>query len=204
VILVQLMMACNDMTIANESLAAWRAEQPGERAYRQLGAMRYFVRMQMSHLFEGLKIIEKIKDSPDLHAMVGRCDAQTQASFRFLEEYLPRGPHRADFERLLGRIRNNIGFHYDDNGRLIARALAAAAAEPHRRHSSITRGSTAHLWRFEPADEIVDRIVVRQIWGIPVGADVSAEADRIVVRLHDIQLKYVDFAGEFIWKLTAR
>jgi hypothetical protein len=49
VVLVRLMMACNDMTLANESLAEWKPEQPRDRAYRQLGAMRYFVRLQMGH-----------------------------------------------------------------------------------------------------------------------------------------------------------
>jgi hypothetical protein len=56
-IVVKLMMACNDMQLANEALSSWTQEQPRSRQYRQVGARMYFVRLQMAHLHEALNII---------------------------------------------------------------------------------------------------------------------------------------------------
>ena len=58
-IVVKLMMACNDMQLANEALSGWKEEQPRNRQYRQIGAKMYFVRVQMAHLHEALNIIEE-------------------------------------------------------------------------------------------------------------------------------------------------
>ena len=40
----------------------------------------YFVRLQLAHLHEGLKVIEEIRNDPVLKALVDRCDSQTQQS----------------------------------------------------------------------------------------------------------------------------
>jgi hypothetical protein len=56
------------------------------------------------------------------------------------------------------------------------------------------------LWYFKVADDVVDSIVVRQIWAIPRYADMRAEADKVADRAHQIFRWFVDFAGEFIWK----
>jgi hypothetical protein len=50
------------------------------------------------------------------------------------------------------------------------------------------------------ADDIIDSIVVRQIWGIPKTADLRAEGDKIVDYIHQIFLWFMDFSTEFIWK----
>jgi hypothetical protein len=70
--------------------------------------------------------------------------------------------------------------------------------------SAVTRGDTAYLWYFKAADEVVDSIVVRQIWGIPSDADVRVEADRIADRVHQIFLWFMDFSGEFVWNYCER
>ena len=57
---VKLMMACNDLSLANQALADWKKEQPNLRKSRQSGAQMYFVRLQIGHLYEGLKVIEEI------------------------------------------------------------------------------------------------------------------------------------------------
>ncbi len=160
----------------------------------------YFVRVQIAHLHEGLKVIEEIKKNPVLMALVARCDGQTQQSFKELEQFLPKAPKRSEFEQFVGRVRHNLTFHYDESGKLIEQAVSDRASRPEARISSITRGDIAYLWHFKVADDIVDSIVVRQIWAIPREKDVRIEADRIADRVREIYLWFVDFSGGFIWK----
>ena len=74
------------------------------------------------------------------------------------------------------------------------------AGREEARHSSITRGSTAHLWHFKVADDVVDSIVVRGIWKISRSSDLQLEANKILDRVHKIFLLFFDFSGEFIWR----
>jgi hypothetical protein len=163
----------------------------------------YFVRLQFGHLFEGLKVIDQINKDPVLLALIAQTDAQTQQSFAELKQFLPGGAKRARIERLMGRLRSNLTFHYEESGKLVAKAISDRATRPEARTSSVTRGSTVYLWHFKPADAIVDSVVVRQIWGIPRSADVRSEADKIAGELHQIFLWFMDFPGEFIWKYCA-
>lgn len=197
---VKLMMACNDLSLANEALSVWKEDQPNMRKQRQIGAGMYFVRTQLSHLYEGLKIIDLIRNDSTLLSFLKRCDNQTQESFKKLEEFLPGGLKRADFERLVGQVRHNLTFHYYQSGKLIERAITDRASRPKAQISSVTRGDTAYLWHFKIADDVVDSIVIRQIWNIPTDADLRLEADKISDYVHQIFLWFMDFAGEFIWK----
>lgn len=56
------------------------------------------------------------------------------------------------------------------------------------------------MWHFKVASDIVDSIVVRQIWNIPREADARIEADKILDRVHQITMWFLDFSAEFIWK----
>lgn len=202
VVVVKLMMACNDLQLANEALSEWKKEQSLFRKSRQLGACMYFIRLQLGHLFEGLKIVAQIRNNPTLFSLVGQCDAQTKESFANLEQFLPGGAKRPEIEKLMGRIRNNLTFHYEGNGKLIAKAISDRAARAEARLSSVTRGSTMYLWHFKTADDVVDSIVLRQIWGIQRTADPQIEANKIADYLHQICLWFVDFSGEFTWKYS--
>lgn len=197
--IIKLMMACNDLSLANQSLSEWKKELPGGSKTRQIGAGMYFVRLQLAHLHEGLKVIEAIKKDSGLMALLARCDAQTQQSFKELEQFLPKATKRSEFEQLIGRVRHNVAFHYDESGNLIEQVISDRASRLDSRMSSITRGDTAHLWHFKVADDIVDNIVVHKIWSISRGPDSRVEADRIASRAHQIFLWFVDFSGEFIW-----
>lgn len=197
---VKLMMACNDLSLANQALDHWKRDQPNAKKPRQIGAGMYFIRTELSHLYEGLKVIEEIRNDPALLALVSQCDAQTQQSFHELENFLPGGPGRAEFERLIGQVRHNLTFHYYQCETLVERAIEDRAGRQEARTSSVTRGDTAYLWHFKVADDIVDSIVCRQIWAIPRDADLRIEADKTADRVHQIFLWFVDFAGEFIWK----
>jgi hypothetical protein len=197
-IVVKLMMACNDLTVTDQALAGWKKEG---RTPKQTGACMYFIRAQISHLHEGLKVIAKLQQNKALSMLVNRCDSHTQQCFRELEQYVADGPKRKRFEQLAGKIRHKLTFHYDESGKLIERAISDRAARPEAKVSSITRGNTMHLWHFKVADDVVDSIVVRQIWNIPRDADLRAEADAIAEHeVHKIVLWFLDFSGEFIWK----
>lgn len=198
---VKLMMAFNDLVWANEALCEWKQEQPAPRKPRQTGAKMYFLRLQLGHLFEGLKVIDQIKKDPLLLSLVRQTDPQTQQCFANLEQFLPGGARRSEIEQLMGRVRSSLTFHYEESGNLIVRAISDRAARPEARVSSVTRGSTAYLWHFKAADDIVDSVIVRRIWGVPRSADVRTEVDRILECLHQqVFLPFVDFSGEFIWK----
>ena len=166
---------------------------------RQVGARMYFVRTQLAHLHEGLKVIEAIRADPSLMARLAECDNETQLSFQKLVPFLSGESKRSEFEQLVGRVRHNLTFHYDQSGRLIERAIIDRAERADARQSSVTRGSTGQLWHFKVADDVIDSIVVRQIWKIPINSDLREEADKIADRVHQIFLWFIDFSGEFIW-----
>jgi hypothetical protein len=123
-LVIKLMIACNDLQLANEAFSQWKDEQPPNRANRQLGARRYFLRLQIAHLFEAFKI---------------------QASFKYLEQFARGGTRRQWFQTIVGRVRGNLTFHYDESGTLIERAIADRVGRPVPQYSPITRGSTAYL-----------------------------------------------------------
>jgi hypothetical protein len=160
----------------------------------------YFVRTQISHLYEGLKVIAELRQDPDLLKIVEICDSHTQLCFHELEQYVQAGPKKQRFDKLAGRIRHNLGFHYDESGKLIMKAILDRAARPDARVSLITRGDNINLWHSKVADDVVDSIVVRYIWDIPRGADLRLHADAIADEVHKILCQFLDFSGEFIWK----
>jgi hypothetical protein len=203
-IVIKLMMVCNDLSFANQALADWKEDQEGGRQTRQKGAKLYSLRLQMAHLYEGFDLVRAIKADETLMGLLERCDLRTQESFRSLESYLPGGTQRQRFEQILGRIRNNLTFHYDESGKLIGRAIAELSLRPDP-IGSVTRASTAHNWYFEAADRVLNSIVCFQGWSIPKDApNLSERADAIAMECHEIFLRFVDFAGELIWRYVGK
>lgn len=202
ILVIRLMMACNDLSLANHALTEWRNEQHKNLKARQPGAGMYFVRIQMAHLYEGLKVLEALRDNQSLMSLVRQCDQQTQQSFSNLEPFLTGGSNRSELEQIVGQIRNNLTFHYNDKneGKLIKWAVSDRAARTEARFSTITRGDAPHLWHFKVADDIVDSIAMRKIWRIPREADGRSEIDKIMIRARQICLWFLDFSGEFIWR----
>jgi hypothetical protein len=188
---VRLMMALNDMSLANDSLTQWHTEQPRNRRGRQTGAKMYFLRVLISHTFEALEIIKEIRDTPELAKAVEQCDAQTQTSFAAVVNAIG-----ADEYNRMRRIRNNISFHY--GRRIVEQGLEEIATEHPDVPVAMTLGSEAILWHFEPADLVVDRIVCRKILDIPKDADLSKEVGMMVDRIQQIGEQLAGFAGHFI------
>jgi hypothetical protein len=198
-IILKMMMACNDMQTANEALSYWkekRVQQPTSRAH---GAGMYYIRLQISHLNEALKIIDRVKDEPSLLNLLSRCDRHTQEAFSQLSEAKTNHAHIS----VIAKLRNNLGFHYLDkqgSDKWIKKAVIERSAGSGRRHSAVTRGLTCYDWYFKPGDDISHDIVVKEILGIS-GEDLDdSEKDEILRELHAIFILFMDFAGEFIWK----
>ena len=199
-IVIKLMMACNDMSLANHSLTQWKSGLYKELSDRQAGAGMYFVRVQLAHLHEGLKVIQDISENQNLMNLLSGCDEQTKSSFNQLMKFISKGERRNEFEQLVGRLRHNLTFHYDESGKCIERAIDQLASKPETRNTSMTRGSQVYLWHFKLADDLVNSIVVRQIWGIDSIENLQEEADKVADLVHEIFVAFMDFSGEFIWK----
>ena len=203
------MMACNDLLLANQSLAEWKKELPGNMKSKQVGAKLYFLKLQLGHLFEGLKLIEEIKKDPILKALVDRgntkSDIEMTQLFQRLGEFLPKAAKATEFNKLVGDIRHNLTFHYNQSGTLIERAVLDRSKRSNAKTSSVTQADETHRWHFKVADDIVDSIITRQIWNIPREVDgrevdVRIESDKKLDRAFEIAMWFLDFSGAFILK----
>ncbi|WP_338834583.1 hypothetical protein [Bradyrhizobium septentrionale] len=192
-VLVRLMMVVNDMSLAMDGQRRWTEDAGKARAHRERGAKIYFVRLQISHIFEAVKILEEIRGDPDLMRAVDRSGSPMQKAFAALLAF----KSTAEF-KIMARIRNNLTFHYDP--RTIELALASLVAKHPDATGSMSLGDEPHNWFFEAGDMVGDRAAVREIFKVPEGADVAAETDRIVMRLHQIVQMFGGFAGSLIWQ----
>ena len=100
----------------------------------------------------------------------------------------------------MGRIRNNLTFHYDP--KTINRALQSLVAKHPDARGTLSLGHNPLDWWFEPGDMVIDRAGVREIFKVPEGADVREETDKIIMRLHDITQTFGAFAAGLIWENT--
>jgi hypothetical protein len=193
-VIIRLMMVINDMSLAMDAQRRWTEDSKKGREHRERGAKLYFIRLQISHIYEAMKIIEEIRDSPELMKAVDRSDPFTQKGFASLLAFIAS----PEFEKVMGRIRNNLTFHYDP--KTIERALTSLVAKHPEASGTISLGDEPHNWFFEPGDMVGDRAAVREIFKVPEGADVVEETDKIVMRLHAIIQMFGGFAGSLIWQ----
>lgn len=192
VIIIRLMMSISDLTLASQALGVWNDEERPARERLKGAARRYFVRLQIAHLYEALKIIDDIKEK---HADdVAKCDAQTRASFDRVSAFLLT----PEYESIAGMLRNNIVFHYGSSGKMIARALRAIAERHPDKKVWVETGRDLHHYNYEPATWVVDHVILRQIFKVPLGTNESDAAGQIIGRLFDIQTAFSDFAVYFV------
>jgi hypothetical protein len=145
--------------------------------------------MSSGHLREGMKAIQAIKNDTALSALVTRCDAHAQSAFLQLCECLPTGKHHAEFKRYVLSVRDKTAFHY-------ALAEVAEALEFRAKHHSnslcaMTIGEDIHSCRFDFADVVIDTIVCRKLWAIPI-------ADRIADWCCTKTVEFLTFGGDFV------
>lgn len=198
VIVVKLMMAFNDLAVSNEGLSIFKGRHVAKQSTKDRGAAMYFIRLQASHLYEAMKILNAIAGHQRLRNVVARCSEATRRAFDRLVALSTDNAQHRKFEQYVGRLRHNLTFHYDESGELVKRAMNDRARKPEANPTSITRGAEPYSWRLTIADDVVDSIVCRQIWNIPEGADLRAEADAAADYGHEIFIIFADFAAEFV------
>jgi hypothetical protein len=163
------------------------------------GAKMYFLKMQISHLFEGMGIIEDIKDNPEFKKLLERTDDTTRDLFNKLLEFTKSGVRGEEFRGKIRAIRDNLGFHYHDKeSKKIKRALADRGSRKGARFSTFEISEDAHKWYFKAADDIVDSIIVRQLWKIARDLDAREETDKIMDWAFGIFETFLDFCGRLI------
>lgn len=131
---------------------------------------------------------------------LSRCDQRTRDSFAKLETYLHGGAANGELHRLIGKLRNQLTFHYGEGGnKLWKRAMEFKSGRGVEGVSTVQRGTDARRWHFQVTEDLVDSIVVRQFWGVPPNLSERDAADNAADEMHAIFLSFMDFAGEFIW-----
>jgi hypothetical protein len=190
-ILLRLMMAVNDISLANAALKEWdETEDPRKRA-RKDGGKLYYGRMQMGHIYEALLIIKDIKERPSLRGYVDRCDPRTIASFARVEAFLDSPDYRVAL-----RLRNNAAFHYDDT---LALRYLKNIRDRFPDHSSLySLGSEQLDWYFEIGDLVLDTIVVRDIFRLNDRNELRGPIETVLDRLFQMAVAFMDFAGHFL------
>ncbi len=201
-IIVRLMMASNDISIANQSQAHYETGLPRNQRHVSQGARMYFVRLQLGHLNEALKIVADVRDSQRLTMVLARCSPKCQLRFDRLVECLPGGQEHSKFKKYIMLARHKIIFHYD--AKMVQRAIEDRAERTEARRSKLTRGDHMNLWRFHTADDVLDSIICRQIWKIPRDADLRAEANRLAAFTHDLTVDYLEFAAALVCKFLGK
>jgi hypothetical protein len=188
-LLVKLMMAVNDLGIANHALMLWKEMPP--HATRSQGARSYFLRLMTAHTYEALKVIRKINETPEFKKLVDQCDVPTQEAFARLVKVTGNADYKA-----MQRIRNAVAFHYETEA--IEKAIERQSDRFADHPLALSIGSDMLDWYFEPADGVVDSIIVRDALGFKGHAVVSAKVDEIATRLQKISEDLANFSGFFI------
>jgi hypothetical protein len=203
-LMVRLMMALQDFALANHAMQTWKTEQSQKLKGRKVGAARYFLRMQISHIFEAFEIIQnEIEQSAALKTAIEACNAQTKKSYQTVIEFI-----KSDDYNLLLRIRNDIGFHY--GRRVVLQSLQRLEKRQEKKrkeneytneHVALTLGHEALDWHFKPTELVENDVIIHGIFNLPQDeepADLQAKTDEIVMRLHSVAGVFADFAGHFI------
>lgn len=196
-LIIRLMMACNDIALANQCLSTFKEENSPMREHVSKGAQMYFVRLQCGHLKEAMGLIDEVYKDINFSQRVQRLTRQAQECFHNLVNSLQNGPDHQKFKDYVMKVRHKTIFHYDR--KLVDRALKDRAGRSGTSCSKITRGNHISLWRFELSDDILDSVICRHIWKIPRSADLRQEADRICDFVSNLCVSFLDFCGEFIF-----
>ena len=190
------MMACNDLVLVNSILGRYTADQAPSADYIRRGAGLYLVRVQMAHLYECFDVIRDIAASANLQAFMNRCPPHIGERFGTLAKYIPGGVNEEELEKNFGIVRSAITFHYDR--KLIRRALLDRSRRQSPPLHKITTSQDIRRIRFEVADDIIDTLVCRHIWKIPMDAAMPDNANRFADSGFQLFRTVLDFAVPFV------
>ena len=192
--LVRLMLSINDIALAKDANNQWAETADRKRASIRDAGRRYFVRVMLSHIHEGLRIIEDISRSQLLRSSVDECDQPTNSDFRVLETII----NSPEME-LLRKLRSRATFHYDEQ--LPFKSFQEIAKDQPDRAWSYSEGSEPLDWRFELAEAVMERMMHRKVFGLvgPRGSDdLTAQTEALAKRLEDISRKFTRFAFRYV------
>ena len=191
-VLLRLMFAVNDLSLANSAIEDWEANTEQKRQGRKRGAQSYFVRILMSHLYEALTIIKEIAANPLLRASVDAWDARTVASFKVVEAFANSNEIKS-----LDRLRNRAIFHYDRQ--FCLESFREIADLDPNRDWSCSVGSDSLDWHFELADAVMDRMMIRQVLRVrvPRGPERTKQTHALALRQQEIAREFTGFRCPF-------
>jgi hypothetical protein len=191
--LVRLMLSVNDIALAADANDQWAETGDRKRVGMRNAARGYFVRVLLSHVYEGLLIVEEISRSANLRSAVDECDKQTISAFLFLEDVV-----KSREIKVFHALRNRATFHYDRQLPLLS--FEEIAEKQPERQWSCSVGSAPLDWRFELADAVVDRMMIREIFRLrgQRGPERTAKTEELAVRLQDISHRFTEFAFHFV------
>ncbi len=193
-LIVRMMMAANDIQLANWSLVGWHEKQPGMRRHMQQGAIQYFIRLQCGHLREAIKLIRELRRQPDLMDRLSRCTSEAKRAFTNLEDCLRDGDNHQKYEDLIGRMRDEIAFHYDPAQ---TKKALERLAEENSLAAKVTLGMDIFLERFNLADAVMNTIFVRALMRVEPSCDVNKEFNSIREFVNKLCTSYLRFAREY-------
>jgi len=157
-LLICLMMAANDICVANQCLTRFEESYRDNRLGMHIlkGAKMYFLRLEWGHLHEAMKLIQQVRDTRELFEFLTmQCSSKAQEAFGRLTMCLKGGSEYRRFTRAVIIVRQTTVFHYDQ--KLTAKALSVRASHPKFGRSKIILGTEGDLWRYHVADDIVDK-----------------------------------------------
>jgi hypothetical protein len=147
--------------------------------------------MLISHVFEGLSVISKIKSEAELMKIVEGSSRPTKLAFKKCAAVI--GTERY---KLMKRVRNDVGFHYLD--KTVRAAIASQKEKVPDLALFLSVGSETLEWYYQPGDRIIDSAIVRNVFEISEEADVQKEVDRLMHDMQTVGDYLAEFAGYFI------
>jgi hypothetical protein len=99
------------MVLANKSARAYRGDLSPTEKHLAKGANMYFMRLQMSHLSEGMKILSGLRESHSFKRNLSSCSDTAQAAYNRLVPFTEDGPDKTWFEKHVVRARHGLTFH---------------------------------------------------------------------------------------------
>jgi hypothetical protein len=191
--LIRLMLSINDIALAKDANAQWAETADRKRAAIRGSGRRYFVRVMLSHIHEGLLIVEDISRSQLLRSSVDECDQPTISDFRVLENVI-KSPEM----ELLRKLRSRATFHYDEQ--LPLNSFRQIAKEQPDRTWSYSEGPEPLDWRFELADAVMERMMDRvfDLKGLRGSDERTAQTEALAIRLQDISRRFTRFAFRYV------
>jgi len=217
-VILRLMMVLQDYGFANRGMSmGGRPRKKKKLGDVRRAAGRYFLRLQISHSYEALKIIREMKNNRELTGLILACNKPTKRAYEKLEAFLDTDEHK-----LMELIRNKVGFHYDpsmvrDSIRRIERRRRRQEGKRKGKLKGVRRpidlvtlsvARELHKSQFVPWEMVENDIIMHDIFGLDesdTAADdkiLDAKSDRIILRLHEVQRLFSFFAVNFAMKYT--